>query len=220
MNKLLKYPWSDKDKHFFTSDWHIYHDPNWPIPIWKSRGYNSSKESAQIIQNTINDKVGKEDILWVMGDLFLNSSDEQCLEWLSGLKCDNIYKLWGNHCSNTFRLYRQEIMNQFGRDDIEVYPITMGKVTFLGNHQEIQIGKKRIIMNHFPIHNWNHIGRASYNLHGHSHNNDHTRNPDFPLGKCLDCSWDWKKNVWSFDEIEEVMETKTVKLYDHHDSAT
>lgn len=135
--------------------------------------------------------------------------------------------LWGNHESNTFRLYKEEVRNQFGLaygvEDVEVYPLRMNNVVFLGNHQEIFIGKQRIILNHFSLRIW-HKNNSKHKspawmLSGHSHNSDKGRNPDSPYGKAVDVGIDWG-NIWSFNEISDIMSTKTVEILDHHDSHT
>jgi calcineurin-like phosphoesterase family protein len=216
MNKILKYKYEDQNKHFFSSDWHVFHDPKWEVPIWKMRGYESAEDSAEKILTKINEKVGENDILWFLGDMFLNATDEQCLQWLSRVNCQNIHTLWGNHSSNTFRIYRQAVLEKYGDPEIEVYPMRFNNVVFLGNYQEIYIGKKLIVLQHFPIKTWNNNSRNSFHLHGHSHNTDKSRNPEHPMGKCLDCSWDWKKDIWSFEEIEDVMSTKEMQIFDHH----
>lgn len=217
MYKIFKFPWDERHKHFWSSDWHNFHDPKWPTPIWEMRGYLNHQDASERVIEKVNERVGENDTLWYLGDGFLNASDEQCLQWLSSIKCKNIKYMFGNHESNMYRLYRAEVKAQFGRDDIEVYPIKLGNVEFIGNHAEILIGKKSIVMNHFPIHSWNGMGgRRSWMISGHQHNADATRNPTAPINRCLDVGWDWKKDVWSFDEIEDVMSVKTFVSYDHH----
>lgn len=217
MYKILKFQWNDRHKHFWSSDWHNYHDPKWDVPIWKMRGYKSAEESKEDTVYKINERVGPDDYLWYLGDSFLNASDGDCLGWLSRIKCNNINMLFGNHESNMYRLYKQELKKQYDMEDVELYPLRMNNVVFYGNHLEIRIGKRNIVMNHFPIHSWNSMGgRKSWMLSGHQHNADKTRNPDSPINRCLDVGWDWKKDVWSFDEIEDVMSTKTFVSYDHH----
>lgn len=216
MVKILKFPWESRHKHYFTSDWHTFHNPNWDVPIWKMRGYSSHEDAAEKIIEKINARVGEDDILWCLGDLFLNAEDSKCLEWLSKIKCKNIKKLWGNHHSNTYRLYKQEVQKQYGTADIEVYPIRMGNIEFLGNHQEIQIGKKQIVLNHFPLRIWHNDARTSWMLSGHSHGQDAGRRPEAENQKAMDVGWDIKNDVWSFSEIEDVMSTKTVQILDHN----
>ncbi len=220
MYKIIKLPYEDKDRHFWSSNWHNYHNPlRWDVPIFQMRGYNSPEECAEDILRKINERVPKDGTLWYLGDGFLNATDEQCLAWLSGINCDNIMYLFGNHESNMYRLYKQELLKQYGRDDIEVYPVKMNNVTFLGNHAEIKIGRQCIVMNHFPIHSWNGMGgRKSWMISGHQHNADKTRNPDSPINRVIDVGWDWKRDIWSFEEIRDVMSTKTFLSYDHHES--
>jgi len=223
MYKIQKYNWNDRHKIFFSTDWHIFHDPSWTVPIWEARGYLNAMDAAERTKDKINERVGADDYLYYFGDMFLNASDEQCLSWLSDIKCQNIIYLFGNHESNMYRLYKQAVKDRFAFiDDVtEVYPIRMNNVIFAGNHVEIRVGKQHISMNHFPQHSWNHMNpRAkSWCLSGHSHNSDRTRNPDSPTNRCLDCSWDWKKDVWSWTDIEDVMSTKTFVAVDHHKDA-
>jgi calcineurin-like phosphoesterase family protein len=216
VNKIIKHKWEDRNKIFFSSDWHNYHDPKWDVPIWKMRGYNSPQESVDDVVSKINAKVKEDDFLYFLGDGFLNATDEQVLEWFSRINCQNIHTLWGNHSSNTFRIYRQAVLEKYGDPEIEVYPMRFNNVVFLGNYQEIRVGKKLIVLQHFPIKTWHNNSRNSFHLHGHSHNTDKSRNPEHPMGKCLDCSWDWKKDIWSFEEIEDVMSTKEMQIFDHH----
>lgn len=221
MYQIRKYNWEERHKHFFSSDWHIFHDPKWEVPIWKMRGYSSVENCAEGILQTVNSRVGEDDTLWYLGDMFLNATDEMCKDFLGKIKCKNIKYLQGNHESNMWRLYKEEVKLQYGFDGVEVYPLKMGNVEFMGNHCEIRIGRKNIIMNHFPIHSWNGMGgRKAWMLSGHSHSSDKTRNPDYPINRCLDVSWDWKKDVWAFEEIEDIMSTKTFVSYDHHTKET
>jgi hypothetical protein len=42
------------------------------------------------------------------------------------------------------------------------------------------------------------------------------RRPDYLLSKGMDVGIDYGR-IWSFEEISEIMSTKTVELIDHHD---
>lgn len=219
MYRILKFNWETRHKHFFTSDWHVFHDPMWEVPIWESRGALNAQDFSEGLLENINTTVGENDYLWFLGDMYLNAKDEQCLNYLNSIKCQNILYLKGNHESNMYRLYKQEVLKQFGRDDIEVYPLKMGNVTFMGNHLEIQIGKQRIVLNHFPLRIWNGGHRTTWHVSGHSHLNDPMRRPEYPLAKAMDIGIDCGK-IWSFEELHEIMSTKTVELIDHHDRDT
>lgn len=224
MYKILKYKWEDRHKHYWVSDLHTFHDPNWPEPIWMMRGYDSAEECVEHQIDEINRVVPEDAILWNLGDGFLNATDEKVMGWWSKINCKNIHYLFGNHESSPYRLFKNEVKSQFGRDDVEVYPLRMGNVVFHGNHQEIMIGKQYIVMNHFAFriwnkNNWRH-GNPSWNLSGHSHLSDPERRPEFPKFKALDVGWDYKRSVWSFDQIQDVMSTKTTEVLDHHNKET
>jgi calcineurin-like phosphoesterase family protein len=216
MYKTLKFSYTEKHKHFWSSDLHNFHNPNWEIPIWKQRGYRSYQESYIDVSNKINTRVGPDDHLWLLGDSFLSCNDTDVMNWFSGIVCQNIHMLFGNHESQVYRIYKSHVMSQYGSDEIEVYPLRVGNLIFSGNHQEISIGKQVIVMNHFPLHSHNKAARSSWNLSGHSHRTDGTRGPAHPTGKRLDVGWDRKLDVWSYDEILDVMSTKEIYSPDHH----
>jgi hypothetical protein len=216
MYKILKYKYENRNDHFWSTDFHNYHDPSWPVPIWKMRGYNSPEESYNDVREKINAKVGENQILWILGDSFLSATDGEVIGWLNSIKCQNIMMLFGNHESQMYRLYKQEMIKQFGRDDIEIYPLRMNNVVFLGNHQEIWIGKQQIIMNHFPLRIWVGDARGSWMLSGHSHMQDKGRRPESADQKGLDLGWDYKNDVWTYSEIEDVMSTKSIRILDHN----
>lgn len=216
MYKILKFPYVEKDNHFWTSDLHNFHDPKWDIPIWKQRGYSSPHESYIDASHKINDRVKSGDHLWLLGDSFLSCGDTDVMNWFNGIICQNIHILFGNHESQLYRIYKSHVLEQYGSDEIEVYPLRVGNLIFSGNHQEILIGKQLIVMNHFPLHSHNKAARSSWNLSGHSHRTDNTRGPSHPTGKRLDIGWDIKLDIWSYDEILDVMSTKEIFSPDHH----
>lgn len=216
MYNILKFKKEDVDKHYFCSDLHNYHNPNWPVPIWKGRGYSNHTEQPNDAINKINAKVGVDDYLWMLGDGFLNSTDELVERWFDRIVCRNIYYLFGNHESSPYRIYKNQVKELYGEDDIEVYPLRWKNVVFIGNHVEVFFGRRRVIMNHFPLRIWHKNHRAAWCLSGHSHLNDWGRSPDCPDSKSMDLGWDYKNDIWSFKEIEEIMNKKGIELFDHH----
>ena len=109
MYKIEKYKWDDRGKIFFSSDFHIFHNPKeWPSPIWEMRGYTSVEDASENTLRVINERVGKDDILYFLGDGFLNAEDQQVLDWLARVNCQNIKYLWGNHESVPYRLYKKQ----------------------------------------------------------------------------------------------------------------
>ena len=217
MYKILKFNWEDRSKHFWVTDLHTYHDPQtWASPIWEMRGYRNAQECAEHQIQEINDRVGPNDILWNLGDNFLNASDDQCKKWWAAIKCRNVKYLFGNHESCPYRIFKDQVKLQYGLDGVEVYPTTYSNITFLGNHQEIQIGKQIIVNNHFPLRIWHKDSRGAWMVSGHSHLQDKGRSPDAPNQKGIDAGWDYKKSVWSYSELEDIMSTKSIQILDHN----
>jgi len=208
MNKLLKFNSRNK-KIFFTSDFHAFHNPNWDVPLWKMRGYNSMEEMNRDIITKTNAQVGPDDILFNLGDFALNSSQEQVENFLSQITCQNIYYLWGNHESSTQKIYKKTVKEFLdeelcigsvpacGEWDLEIYPIRYKNIIFCGNYLECEIDKKRVVMSHFPfrVHNKSHHG--SIHLNGHSHYSDKKRHVESTMGKSLDVGWDGKCDIYS-----------------------
>lgn len=217
MYQILKFNYEDRHRHFWVSDLHTYHDPKtWDSPIWEMRGYKDAVECAEHQIEKINERVGVNDILWNLGDNFLNASDEQCKKWWGAIKCRNIKYLFGNHESCPYRIYKEEVKKQYGLEGVEVYPLKYSNIEFLGNHQEIYIGKQIIINDHFPLRIWHKDSKGAWMLSGHSHLQDEGRKPEAEFQKGLDNGWDYKRDVWSFSEIEDVMSTKSIQILDHN----
>jgi calcineurin-like phosphoesterase family protein len=98
-----------------------------------------------IIRN-INNTVGKNDILFLLGDISMRPEGNQ---WLGYLECRTRIAL-GNHDTNDARRF-----DSFGITDVH-----MGF--------EVKINNQRGIMTHIPIHPAC-LTRWSFNIHGHLH---------------------------------------------------
>ncbi len=207
MNRTLKLKQTEEQKVYFTSDFHINHNPKWPVPIWKDRGFNSVVEMNDAIITSINNVVRHTDVLIFLGDFVLNCSESQFEEFLSRINCQTIYMLFGNHNSCVWNIYQREIQNFFRsmdddftatqpKPDVEIYPFKYRNIIFIGNYAEVNIDGKMFILNHFPIHSWNSQKQGSVHLYGHQHCKNN------PVGgRRMDVGWDRDKRPYSADEI-------------------
>ena len=142
----------EKTKTFITSDLHFGHKnimkfcPN-------TRGhYKDIEDMREGMINSWNDKVGKEDLVYILGDVaFLPAMDAvKILRRLNGRKI----LIEGNHdrklCKDPmFRNCFEEIHNY---------------LSF--NH-----GRSWIVMSHYPFLEWDQMHRGSLHFHGHLHGN-------------------------------------------------
>ena len=216
MNKLLKFKQTDDCKHYFISDLHHFHNPPWTIPLWKARGYNDllDMNDDQVLQ--INSMVRPDDVLWHLGDITLNCTETQFEEFLSKIKCQNIYSLFGNHNNPSWAIYQREVRKIIDRD-VEIYPLRYKNFVFHGNYQEILIDGQYIVLQHYPLHIWNYMKDGAWHLCGHSHNACPFSTIANADAKILDVGWDGKLKPYSMVDLREIMNKKNVfNAGDHH----
>lgn len=221
MNKKLKFRHSPLRKVWFSSDWHIYHDPRWPIPLWQKRGFESVAAHTEQAKNKLNELIAPDDILIYLGDGFLNSTPDKTKEFLNSILCKNVYYIWGNHESSTIRIYEEELKKQFPSiQNVEIYPLRYKNVIFCGDKLDIIVNNQLIYCSHFPQRVWDKSHKGSWSLSGHSHLSDPERRPEHPHHKAMDVGWDYKLAPWNFDEISDIMSIRDIVQLDHHNETT
>ena len=167
--------------------------------------------------------MGKNDIVFFLGDFSLKSTVERTKEFINALN-GKIYKIWGNHTSFTYKIYREEIERQYGKilDGKEVYPITYNdKLTFLGPDYLCKIDGKFVYMRHMAPLIFDHAQHNGLCLSGHSHSNCEQINPNYKGQKILDVGVDnFPNGPVSWEEILRIMENKEYTPLDHHENTT
>jgi len=202
----LSFTHSESKKIFFTSDTHFNHDREW---VFKARGFSNIKEHNDCLIKNINELVRENDILFHLGDFFLNTqNNEDANEILNQINCKNILYLWGNHNSRVKQMYSESILKDFGRSDIKIYPHTVGKITYLGHYTDIMVNDQPIVLCHYPIYSWNQLMNGSWMLHGHEHCNLKEHGEKGTSGKILDVGLDSNLKPYSFDDLLRIMKNK------------
>lgn len=211
--RFLKLSHTDASRVYFTSDLHIGH--NKPF-IYESRGFVNIREYNEAVIKSINDNVREQDILLFLGDWCLNSTYEQFNTSIDSLKCQTIYSLFGNHNSGMRRAYEDSVKEQYGFDDVEVYPVRYKNIVFLGYYKEITVNGICMVLSHYPLYSWNAMKKNTIMLHGHEHCAIKNHTPEGTDGKILDVGFDYFKRPISFDEVIKIMEKKITKSIGHH----
>ena len=136
---------------YFTSDQHFGHAN---IIKYCNRPFSSVYEMDNYLIKQWNNKVGDDDTVFILGDLFFRNaySPEKILENLNGRK--NL--IIGNH--DKYWTRKVDIIKHFDVIITSTFLVTMG------DH--------RILLSHYPIYDFN---NCDYMIHGHNHNNI---NPD------------------------------------------
>ena len=220
--KVLKFNTSVR-KVFFASDAHLDHQRDF---VYAPRGFTSPDEHTRAVIQGINAVVGVDDILIYLGDFTLNSSVDRTKAYFRQIKCQNIYFIWGNHESNTHKIYEEALEREFGGPvTFEAYPISWENVTFLGREAFIAVDKQTIFISHFAHLIWEEMQHGVWHLCGHSHSNCKQINPECVEGKILDVGVDnalrvYKSPVFSYEQVAEIMKKKKLVVIDHHNKTT
>jgi len=219
----LKLTHSENHKVYFTSDTHFNHAKNF---IFEARGYKSVAEHNDALIAKINEVVRPEDTLIHLGDFCLNITPPEFESILSRINCNNILYIWGNHNSCIRRIYEDAVAGHLNlvrfnginpNDGVEVYPYTIGKITYLGYYKELIVNGHMIVIHHYPHQIFNQMQKGAWQLSGHSHYTNPTTQVENTDNKILDVGWDGHGKPLSFPEIQKIMMNKNhIKQDKHH----
>jgi calcineurin-like phosphoesterase family protein len=148
----IKQPFQ-KDKLFFTSDNHFYHDN---IIKFCNRPFANAKEMNAVMIERWNAIVPPDGIVFNGGDFALTGnigSVRNIVEQLNGL----MYFTYGNHDYQN-RFDRDVIKEMFYQCD-DMYHISV-------ENDAVPGGLQNILITHYPFLYWR---RGSIHLHGHVH---------------------------------------------------
>lgn len=135
---------------YFTSDLHLAHQN---IIEYANRPFSNTDEMDRILISNINETVGKDDTLYILGDIqFGYGKFMRFYETRKSIICKDLRLILGNH------------------DPREVYAWMDAGFSKVGDYDEVKIGKRRIAAcSHYPMMTWNHRNKGSIMLHGHIH---------------------------------------------------
>lgn len=139
-------------KRFYISDMHFFHKE---IISDCNRPYNSLKEMHNDIIKKWNKKVGKNDIVYIVGDVATTSTEEELLEVVNIFKILNGKKVLvvGNHDRDSIKNFRFRQCFSIIKDYVRLYD-----------------NGKRVILFHCPIESWEGDTKGVIHMHGHIHN--------------------------------------------------
>lgn len=195
---------------FFTSDLHFGHEN---MLVYNRSGHHDTVgQMDMFIINEWNKKVGKDDTVWVLGDMFMGMAKSflittVIIDALNG----KINLIPGNHDHPKSLELVCNYYNRDGESKFNIMPRIMKK-KFM-----VEKGKKHktVIMSHFPITIWEEQGRGSVHLHGHTHCGWHDG-----VGKILDVGFDsiysGGPGIWSVQEVFDYMKTRCVVNVDSY----
>lgn len=193
----------DTKKHniFVCSDSHYSHKnliKN--LSTWTSgahRDYSSIEEHNDILVQNINKTVGKNDILFMLGDVSFGGVDNVRI-FMDRIICDEIHLIFGNHDKNIID-NKNNLKSCF---------------TTTSFYREIFIDKEEVVLFHYPIKEWNNAHKGSYQLYGHQHNLPENRFSN--KGRSMDIGFDGHPEFrpYNINEIFGLLKDK--EIITHH----
>ena len=154
----------------------------------------------QVILDRINETVGVDDTLYILGDFTFRGKDP--IEYRERIICKDIHVLIGNHDrEKDFFKHLISSENSYGFSSVQ-------------SVKEVIYCDQRIYLSHYPHRSWPASHKGSWMLYGHTHSKlDHEdRNSQ---RKTLDVGVDNTINYnkpfgepWSFKEIQKLFNSK------------
>lgn len=138
---------------WLTSDLHFGHDKDF---IWAPRGFNSVIEMNSIILQNMQEMISWEDDVYILGDCWLNISEEAGINFLHQIPGHKII-IAGNHDTDS----RIAAMENAGDD-----------IFFAGYGMRFKYGKYKFFMSHYPTLTANTDNAKVWNLSGHTHHKE------------------------------------------------
>lgn len=215
--KPVKVSSTDHDVLFWGC-MHYGHDPKWDVPIWKTRGYNSSEEHDEGLIKNWNSKANKNTIGFLLGDtIFGHMADERLLKLFNRLTFKELYILPGNHQAGYKQLLNSCDGNNIKAQLVDGYEKT---IHFVPNYLEVVVNGQAIVCSHFPILSWNAQAKGSYHLFAHVHGNlgrSELGRLYLSTGLNYEVSVEVNPFPLTFGEIRAIMRSKKQTVPDHHE---
>jgi calcineurin-like phosphoesterase family protein len=215
--KTLKINSTDHDVLFWGC-MHYGHDPKWDVPIWKTRGYDSSMQHDEGLIYNWNKKASASTIGFLLGDtIFGHMADERLISLFNRLDFKELYIMSGNHQAG----YKQLIERV--QDNILLPTASEYKqVHFVPNYLETSINGQFIVCSHYPILSWNGAGKGAYHIFSHVHGNlnrSELGRMYLKTGLNYEVSVENCPSPITFGELRAEMRKRTQSSPDHHNDA-
>lgn len=138
-----------------------------------------------------NEQVALADIVYMLGDFSFHKA-EKTAEILRRLK-------------GQFRLIR-------GNHDHWINQDTSKFFEWIKDYNEIKMDDHKVIMFHFPIHEWHKIHHGSFHLYGHVHGS--FQHPGRAMDVGIDARPKGDMRLWEWDEVRDFLKDRPVLA--HH----
>ena len=177
---------------YFTSDNHFGHNR---IIQYCERPFDNIHIMDQVIFDRINETVGVDDTLYILGDFCFRG--KKPIEYLSRIMCQDVHICLGNH----------DKRNDY-KDDLQGF-------SSVQEVKEIIYCNQRIYLSHYPHRSWPASHKGSWMLFGHVHSkldSEDKRSNRKTLDVGVDNAVNYNKpfgQPFSFKEIQHIFKDRT-----------
>lgn len=197
-------------KPFFSSDFHYHHNnivagtTNWSSKE-RCRNFSTLEEHDGTLVHNINQTVGKDDVLYFMGDWSFGGL-EFVKEFRDKIYCKTIHLILGNH---DHHIEKNRFYNGVS---------TWSLFDSINHYKRKTINGQDMVLSHYSFRTWDKAHKGTWMLHGHSHGTL----PPYEQFKTMDVGIDTHPDFrpYSFKEIQEIMSEKKDLRVDHHTEET
>ena len=133
---------------FLTSDTHFGHEN---IIKYVDRPFQTVEEMDKTIIKNINNTVGEDDELFILGDFCMNGGYDKRSRYRNAIKCSNVHLILGNHDT---RLVARFKPSPFESEQ---------------DYCELKYKDTKFCLSHYPFLSWNGSDFNAIMCHGHIH---------------------------------------------------
>ena len=162
---------------YFTADTHFGH---YNIIGHVGRPFSTADEMDGYLLDRINGTVGKNDVLWHLGDFSWKDPGP----YLDRIVCKDVRVILGNH----------------DRPGMLRKAADRGRITLYTGYVDRKIEGRAVTLCHYPMRSWLGSHRGTWHLHGHCHGTRALEEASLDVG--VDA---WGGGPASWDEVERVL---------------
>lgn len=145
---------------WLTSDLHLGHAN---ILKYNDRPYESVDEMDDALVKGINERVGRDDQLWILGDVAMGRAKVGTVGcFLAQVSCREVHLILGNHDP---RDRRDELLAAGFASVSDYEELFWWKDGVEGSKKR----PVRVVLSHYPFASWNGSAHGASMLHGHIH---------------------------------------------------
>jgi len=180
----------------------------------------------QGLLDRINERVGRNDRLWIVGDFAhpAKATAPVLRAYRERIVCPDVRLVWGNHdprhlCEGLFRETYEAVRLVISPKRTLIEVETFASHAQRSLRDRLIAGKRArvVFLSHYAHVVWHHSDRGVYHLYGHSHGNlEAWREQHMPAALSLDIGVDcWGYRPVSFPEIDTLLAQKRARVPAH-----